>query len=160
MASRVEEGGAVIQTIPAHDDWGIVTAARDDWEDFAASLKARGQATQLRPGRPLDPRVARELLPDQVGAGAEGQEYQPVIPYLVVVNKRVRCLHRANGCWRACALSFKEFEFVELEPVPSELYTQYCRGCWPASAPGLADGSGDDSGVSSARSSSSSSTEL
>ena len=155
VASQKEEGGAVSQPILAHDDWGIVTAAQDDWGDFAASLRARRQATQHLPGLPLGPRIAvaaRELLSDQGGAEAEGPEYQPDIPYLIVVNKRVRRLHRTNGCWRAVALSFREFEFVDLEPVPSELFTHYCRGCWPASAPGLAEGSGEDSGVASASS--------
>jgi hypothetical protein len=66
-ASQRDEGGSVIQPIPPHDDWGIVTTAQEGWDDFAANLRARSQAAQPLPGRPLDPRIVRELLPDQVG---------------------------------------------------------------------------------------------
>ena len=82
-----------------HDRWNVVTEGKDDWADFAADLKSRGKDAQRQL---LDPRVARELE-------AEGLEYQPVAPYLIVVNKRIRRLHRTNGCWRACALSVAEF---------------------------------------------------
>jgi hypothetical protein len=145
LAPQGEEEVLVGQAVPAHDRWNVVTEGKDDWADFAADLKSRGKDAQRQL---LDPRVARELE-------AEGLEYQPVAPYLIVVNKRIRRLHRTNGCWRACALSFAEFEFVDLEPVPPEMFTHYCRNCWSASSTGLAEGSGEDEGGSSARSSSS-----
>ncbi len=131
--------------ILSHDHWNVVTEGKDDWADFAADLKSRGEDAQRQL---LDPRVAREL-------GAEGLEYQPVAPYLIVVNKRIRRLHRTNGCWLACALSFAEFEFVDIELVPPEMFTHYCRNFWSASSTGLAEGSGEDEGGSSASSSSS-----
>ena len=53
-------------------------------------------------------------------------------------------LEPSGGCWKATSLAFREFEFVEVEPVPAELYTTVCRGCWPSSAPAPLEGAGSD----------------
>ena len=44
---------------------------------------------------------------------------------------KVLCLHRREGCWRSKALCFKSYEWVDLSPVPENLYKKFCRLCWP-----------------------------
>ncbi len=50
--------------------------------------------------------------------------------------------------------AFKDYELLDEDPVPLELYDAFCRKCWPKSAPSLPEDSGEGS-VSSASSDSS-----
>ncbi len=154
-AEQFEKTAAVAQLIPPHDDWGVTAPEDVSWDNFAADLGSRSRAKQGLLERPLDPRTALDLLPCEVDAEDDDLGYKPVVPYLVVTNKKVRRLHRTNGCWRAVALAFREFEYVDLEPVPADRFTHYCRGCWPAPAVGDSDSSGGEIGSSSSDSGSS-----
>ena len=57
--------------------------------------------------------------------------------YLIVMAKSHRArgtvlrLHRTDGCWQARTLSFADYEVCDLHLVPRQLYTHYCRSCWP-----------------------------
>ena len=62
-------------------------------------------------------------------------------PYLIVTTQlgTVRRLHRTEGCWRAIALSFKNFDYCGEDPVPVDRYTHYCHDCWPRTGPMVKD---------------------
>ncbi len=95
---------------------------------------------------PLEP----EELGDRVGDDATP-------PYLVVCTRKgaVRRLHRTDGCWRAVAFSFKEFECIYEDPVPTDKYSHYCHDCWPTTAPVVCSSGSDEASDSSEGSSSS-----
>ena len=131
----------------------------DEWAAFASGLAARSKASHPRLGQPLDPRVASSALElwecGEVPAnGAPG--YQPVVvPYLVAVGKgNIRRLHRTDGCWKAQALAFKEYELLDKYSAPQECYSHSCRKCWPLTTPPVPEES-EGGSVSSASSSSS-----
>ena len=132
---------------------------QDGWGECASGLVSRSKVAQHRLGQPLDPSIssaALELWECRDVPATKGCDYQPVAPYLVVGGQgKVRRLHRADGCWRATSLAFKEYELIDSDPVPAEVYTHFCRKCWPLSAPSPPEGSGEDAEVSSASSSSS-----
>jgi hypothetical protein len=140
------------------DDEVVAPAPLDDWVGFAEGLAARSKTGCTRLGQPLDPRIASaalELWECGETPAAEAPDYLPVVPYLVVVGKgNSRRLHRTDGCWKATSLAFKEYELVDEDPVPVEMYDAFCRKCWPKSAPSLPEDSGEGS-VSSASSDSS-----
>ena len=58
-------------------------------------------------------------------------------PYLIAMtgHSKILCLHRHDGCWRSRSLEFRSFEWVDLSPVPEELYTRHCLLCWPRDGP-------------------------
>jgi hypothetical protein len=85
----------------------------------------------------------------------EATGYQPAVPYVVAVGKgNIRRLHRTDGCWKAQALAFKEYELLDDYPAPQECYSHYCRKCWPLTTPPVPEES-EGGSVSSASSSSS-----
>ena len=130
----------------------------DGWSAFAAGLAARGKASRVRPGQPLDPQVATaalDLWECSEGPATEALAYQPLAPYLVVMGKgSIRRLHRGDGCWKAKALAFREYEILEDEPPSQDKYDQYCRKCWPHTSPPVPEASEDGSASSSSSSSS------
>ena len=66
----------------------------------------------------------------------EAPGYQPAVPDVVAVGKgNIRRLHRTDGCWKAQALAFKEYELLDKYPAPQECYSHYCRKCWPLTTP-------------------------
>ena len=142
------------------DEEGTEAAVKspDGWSAFAAGLAARSKASQVRLGQPLDPQVATaalDLWECGEGPATEAPAYQPLAPYLVAVGKgNVRRLHRGDGCWKAKALAFREYEILEDEPPSQDKYDQYCRKCWPHTSPPVPEAS-EDGSVSSASSSSS-----
>ena len=57
--------------------------------------------------------------------------------YLITLVKRgtIARLHKRQGCWRARGLVLEIYEWVDLDPVPPELYTAFCRDCWADEVP-------------------------
>ena len=81
--------------------------------------------------------------------------YQPLAPYLVAMGKgSIRRLHRGDGCWKAKALAFREYEILEDEPPSQDRYDHYCRKCWPHTSPPVPEAAEDGSASSSGSSSS------
>ena len=74
-----------------------------------------------------------DALPLDTSALAEAPDAEPVAKYLLSVTDRGRVtrLHRADGCWRAVARSFKHFHLVHDEVVDEERYDSFCKDCWP-----------------------------
>ena len=58
-------------------------------------------------------------------------------------------LHRSQGCWMARERAFKSYELLAVDPPPKELYTSFCRVCWPRSTPPQPAAPDDDDGSSS-----------
>ena len=106
----------------------------------------------------MDPAVTPAQVPTVQGEPSIDQDkgFAENAKYLIVLSKKgaMLRLHLAAGCWKAQTRTFASYELCDLDPVPKNLYTHYCRGCWPAWAPGFVDGSGEDDGLSSASSSS------
>ena len=72
--------------------------------------------------------------------------------YLVSITARAtrRCLHLADGCWRARAHSFADYEMLAELPAAAR-YTSVCRDCWRTSGTAqiLAGEAADSDGSSS-----------
>jgi hypothetical protein len=153
------EGKTVEVEPPTYEE---ATAAAEEgpggWESFASGLASRSKGSRLGLGQPLDHQVASsalDLWQGDEGQGHDDPSYQPAVPYVVAVGKGgIRRLHRTDGCWKAKALAFKEYDMVDEYPAPQELYSHYCRKCWPLATPPVPEES-DGCSVSSASSSSS-----
>jgi len=85
--------------------------------------------------------VPPEGPPRGTAPGADTSEHEddedlaPVAPYLVGVHKGVRRLHRTGGCWAATVGSFARVEYIDMAPVPADMYTHVCKKCWPSGDP-------------------------
>jgi hypothetical protein len=82
------------------------------------------------------PSAAGPAINPEPATGEHVQDEVPA-PYLIAMtgHGRILCLHRREGCWRSRALEFRSFEWVDMSPVPEELYTRHCLLCWPGDGP-------------------------
>ena len=73
--------------------------------------------------------------------------------------RRSACVHRALGCWRAKALKFGDYDFLEAEVAPDGIPMERCKRCWRRNeaAVGTNVGTAEDSSSGSSSGSSSSS---
>ena len=71
------------------------------------------------------------MIADQDDTKEEGAKY------LITLVKRgsIARLHEQDGCWRARGLVFENYEWVDLDSVPPEMYTAFCRDCWADEVP-------------------------
>ena len=46
-------------------------------------------------------------------------------------------------------MGFGSFEYVDLDPVPSVMYSDYCRRCWPNEGQGTGEESDGSTGSTS-----------
>ena len=76
---------------------------------------------------------------------------EDVAPYLIVMSKRgaVLKLHRGDGCHQARSRCFASYEVCTLDPVPTNMYTSFCRNCWPKGMPSTPEEDDDTSEDSS-----------
>ena len=74
------------------------------------------------------PEPSLEEEPEAKDDGGDGE-----VRYLIVYthNRKVARLHRAGGCWRARRRDFQDFDLIEVEPAPRDMYNTYCTSCWP-----------------------------
>ena len=93
--------------------------------------------------------------PDSASVQAEGLELTPAAEsfvYLISITARAtrRCLHLADGCWRARGHNFADYELLAELPEATR-YTSVCRDCWRTSgtAQSLAGEAADSDGSSS-----------
>ena len=114
-AAKVKEAGQVLVDLSKTFYKGLAAATGV----VRAGPSAAGPAINPEP-------AAVEHLQDEVPA-----------PYLIAMtgHGRILCLHRRDGCWRSRALEFRSFEWVDMTPVPAELYTRHCLLCWPGDGP-------------------------
>ena len=99
--------------------------------------------------------LPRDYLLESLGCSARG----PFFDYIVSITgrSRSRCLHMADGCYRA-----RDFKFVQYEVYPgivdAQLYDNVCMACWKGSSLHRAATAHTASPVSDCEDSSSSST--
>ena len=118
---------------------------------------AAGSDTEAEVERPVD-RVASSSADRSTSVSVQVDGYQD-IEYDRVISitghSGVRCLHMADGCYRARGLTFVQYE-VHSGYVDPKLYDSVCKTCWKSAAPGYAPSSAEsDDEVSSSSSSSS-----
>ena len=53
--------------------------------------------------------------------------------YLVVYTRNRNCarLHLVDGCWRSRQMAFADYELIDVDPPPREVYNVICKECWP-----------------------------
>jgi len=104
---------------------------QEDWDKLAERITKRkvDGAGHLRPSDPRLSAAAAELQ------SAEAEEYQPPPAFLIAISKGVRRLHKADGCWAATALTFRDYVAHTEEEAEAMQYTVYCRRCWPHEGP-------------------------
>ena len=75
----------------------------------------------------------------------EPEPPEPEAKYLVALTSRgtVKRLHKAKGCWRTSTCTFKDYTFLYEDVVAEEMYTHFCKDCWPSGEPFEQGGSAD-----------------
>ena len=117
--------------------------AREFYRDYASNVAAG-------PKEGSTPPTPEERHPDPP-ALEDVREDEPAARFLLSVTDRGRItrLHRADGCWRAVARSFKHFQLVQEEVVEESRYDLICKDCFPEErlpkGPAPAGESSDDS---------------
>ena len=75
-----------------------------------------------------------------VGAAVQSptEELEDLPPLYVLAHSgrsRKPRLHLREGCYQARGLRFKNYELLDMNEVPMDMYGEYCRKCWPAGNP-------------------------
>ena len=109
-----------------------------------------------RLGSPGDGEIAAAPVPDVTGpaSSSSGAAAAETFAYIVstTARGRRRCLHIADGCYRARGYFFEESEIFAELPCATK-YTNVCKTCWRQSA--TAQRLSEEAGSSSSSSSSS-----